>query len=272
MAAQITRSIRIAVLTAALLTTAAGAREIAVPAEEGRPIDLAIALDVSGSMEGLIDSARQRLWDVVNGLARAQPAPDLRIAIVTYGNPEYGQGSGYLRLDQPFTRDLDAVMETLFAFDTNGGDEYVARAVQASVSSLDWSRRDDALKMLFVAGNEAADQDPDIDLPEASRAAAKRNVAVNTLYCGNANDIDAAGWRRVAELTDGLFAVIDQDVAAVASPSTPFDQEIARLNEDLNDTYLAYGREGERFKSNQDAQDRNAALMSQASVFMLLAR
>ena len=79
-----------------------------------------IALDVSGSMSGLIASAKQRLWDIVNQLGRAQPRPELRIAIVSYGNPEYGQDTGYVRIDLPFTSDLDAVNQTLFGFGTNG--------------------------------------------------------------------------------------------------------------------------------------------------------
>ena len=111
------------------------------PEEQGQPVDLVIALDVSGSMSGLIESAKQRLWDVVNELAQAQPQPDLRLAILTYGNPAYGAGTGYVNVDMPFTRDLDAVMQTLFSFGTNGGDEYVSRAVTTSVSSLDWSVR-----------------------------------------------------------------------------------------------------------------------------------
>ena len=61
-------------------------RELPPPA---KTVDLVIALDVSGSMDGLIDSARQRLWDVVNELGRAQPQPQLRVALVTYGASSY---------------------------------------------------------------------------------------------------------------------------------------------------------------------------------------
>ena len=47
----------------------------AAPAE-GKAIDLVICLDVSGSMDGLIDSAKIRLWDIVNELARIKPTPE----------------------------------------------------------------------------------------------------------------------------------------------------------------------------------------------------
>ena len=92
-------------------------------------------------MSGLIDSAKQRLWDVVNELGRAQPQPKLRVAIVTYGDPAYGAESGFVRINQPFTSDLDAVNETLFSFGTNGGDEFVARVVDTSLKKLNWNNK-----------------------------------------------------------------------------------------------------------------------------------
>ncbi|MHC4652135.1 MAG: hypothetical protein ACYTES_14940 [Planctomycetota bacterium] len=46
--------------------------------EEPRTVDLAICLDTSGSMSGLINAARQKLWAIVNELALAEPTPKLR--------------------------------------------------------------------------------------------------------------------------------------------------------------------------------------------------
>jgi len=234
--------------------------------EQKQPVDLVIALDVSGSMSGLIDSAKQRLWDIVNEMAQAEPQPDLRIAIVTYGNPSYGEQGGYVRIDQPFTGDLDAVMQTLFSFGTNGGDEYVARAVHRSVTDLSWSPDPDAMKIIFVAGNEEANQDPLISVQQATRLATMQGIVVNTIYCGSEGDNIVAGWRDVATLTNGLFASIDQNRAAVANIATPMDEKLVELNQALNDTYVAFGKDGDQFKANQVAQDRNAADMSMPSV------
>jgi hypothetical protein len=261
------RFIATSVAIAIFATTQAHATKPSMPqTEEGRPVDLVIALDVSGSMSGLIESAKQRLWDIVNEIAQAQPQPDLRLAILTYGNPSYGEQSGYVAIDMPFTRDLDAVMQTLFSFGTDGGDEYVARAVHTSVNQLSWSSGTDALKILFVAGNEAADQDPNISVLAATQAAASKGIVVNTIYCGSEGDDIVAGWRNVATLTNGLFASIDQNAAAVANIATPMDAQIAKLNQELNETYIAYGQDGGRYKQNQLAQDQNAADMSLPSV------
>jgi len=257
-------TILIATTLAVTIAGIASAQSHPIPLQtgQGRPVDLVIALDVSGSMSGLIESAKQRLWDVVNELAQAQPQPDLRLAILTYGNPAYGAETGYVSIDMPFTRDLDAVMQTLFGFGTNGGDEYVSRAVTTSVSSLDWSSRPDAMKILFVAGNEAADQDPTVSVMQATHLAASKGIVVNTIYCGGDGDEIAAGWRNVAAMTNGLYANIDMNAAAVANIATPMDQELALLNQALNETYVAFGEHGGRFKANQAAQDSNAEAMS----------
>jgi hypothetical protein len=230
-----------------------------------RDVDLVIALDVSGSMEGLIESAKQRLWDITNELAQARPVPALRVAILSYGRPSYGEQSGYVRVDLPFTADLDAANATLFAFRTDGGDEYVARAIQTSLDKLQWSQRPDALQVVFVAGNESAEQDPQLTLERATGAAARRGIVVNAIFCGSDNDAAARGWQRVAASTNGLYASIDQNSAAVANVATPFDARLAALNDELNSTYIAFGNAGESGRANQVAQDSNAATMSPAA-------
>lgn len=235
-------------------------------ARDAVDVDVVIALDVSGSMSGLIESAKQRLWDVVNELGRAQPQPNLRIAIMSYGNPQYGANNGFVKIDLPFTNNLDAVNQTLFSFGTDGGDEYVARVIHKSVHELDWSRNDDALRILFVAGNEEATQDPSISVASATQAAANAGIVVNTIYCGAENDNVAAGWREVAGQTNGLYASIDQNSAAVANIATPMDQDLADLNQALNKTYIVYGEEGGRNRDNQLEQDANAASMSPSAM------
>jgi hypothetical protein len=252
----------LAALCAACFTAAA---DELVANDARRDLDLVIALDVSGSMEGLIGSAKQRLWDITNELAQARPVPNLRVAIVSYGRPSYGEQAGYVRVDLPFTADLDAVNATLFEFRTDGGEEYVARAIQTSLDSLQWSREQDALRVMFVAGNESAEQDPRLTIDAATAAAARRGVVVNAIYCGGGNDDVAAGWQRVATSTNGLYASIDQHAAAVANVATPFDDELAALNVELNATYVAFGAAGERGRANQLAQDGNAVAMSPAA-------
>src|SRR5262245_10386222 len=154
-----------------------------------RRVDLVIALDTSSSMDGLIDSARQKLWDVVNLLATAKPQPELRVGLISYGNDGYDRNVGWVRKESDLSRDLDGIYAKLFALRTNGGTEYVARATTAAVTQMQWDQSPQTLKMLFVAGNEPADQDPSIPVDQAIRRARDRGIFVNTIYCGS----DSAG-------------------------------------------------------------------------------
>ena len=232
------------------------AREQAQP----RHVDVVLALDTSSSMDGLIDGARQKLWDVVTTLSKAQPQPILRVGIVSYGNTAYDAKKGWVRPDIDLTTDLDSVYGKLFGLTTNGGEEYVARAVQTSADEMSWSKQQDALRILFVAGNESAEQDPSVKLETALADARSHGIFVNTIYCGSKSSPETVAWARTASLGNGSFAAIDQNrTVAIA---TPQDAELQRLSAQLNDTYIAYGQGGGARAANQKEQDKNATALS----------
>lgn len=223
--------------------------------EPPKPVDLVICLDTSGSMQGLINAARQKLWSVVSELATAKPTPDLRVALLTYGSPGNDE-AGHVLLQSDLTRDLDLISEKLFALTTRGGEEYVGRVVAHALDHLAWSGND-AVRILFVAGNESADQDPIKPFREQAQAAAARAIVVNAIYCGGADDGDASGYRELAALGRGRFAHIDHDHGTVAVV-TPYDKELAELSASINKTYVAYGLVALESRARQVAQDENA--------------
>ncbi len=229
-----------------------------------RAIDLALCLDTSGSMSGLIDSAKEKLWAIVNELGRAEPVPDLRVGLLTFGNDGHNPEDGWVRLDVPFTSDLDAISAQLFSLTTNGGTEYVGRVVDYATGQLEWSA-DDALKIVVVAGNESADQDAERPFRDVCRRAEADGFHVNAIYCGNPEDGLAPAWRDVAVLGSGYFATIDKDHGTLAV-ATPFDADLARLNAALNDTYVPFGAGGAAGASNQLLQDSNSLSMNSAAL------
>lgn len=227
------------------------------------PVDLALCLDISGSMDGLINAARQNLWAVVNDLARLQPAPTLRVALLTFGCTTHDAERGWVKVETGFTTDLDEVSAKLFALQTNGGDEYVARVMQAALGELQWSKDPAALKLLFVAGNEAATQDPVVDVAAMCSDAIARGIVVNSIYCGSPTDGLAPAWREVAQRADGQFAAIEKDDAIVIV--TPFDEQLTALSTALNATYVPYGARRDVWAANQARQDDNASGLNPAA-------
>ena len=223
-------------------------------------VDLVIALDTSSSMDGLIDGARQKLWDVGNLLAQARPRPILRVGLLSYGNDGYDAGKGWVRKESDLTTDLDGIYARLFALRTNGGSEYVARAVRDATREMRWSQESGTLKIIFVAGNEPANQDPQVQLVSAVQGARQKGIFVNAIYCGADGGGEAVSWRQVAALGSGQYAAIDQNqIVTIAAPQ---DAELARLSGELNKTYVAYGTAGGMRAEQQAAQDKNAQTAS----------
>lgn len=221
-----------------------------------KKVDLVIALDTSSSMDGLIDSARQKLWDVVNLLAHARPQPILRVGLISYGNDGYDRRVGWVRKDAELTTNLDDVYEKLFALRTNGGSEYVARAVHDATTQMGWDQDQGTLKIIFVAGNEPANQDPQIPVARALGEARAHGIYVNAIYCGSNGSYEAGGWQQVAALGAGKYAAIDQNRVVVVK--TPMDAELARLSGELNKTYVGYGRVAREKEARQAAMDKAA--------------
>jgi Mg-chelatase subunit ChlD len=223
-----------------------------------RDVDLVICLDTSGSMSGLIESAKQKLWAIVNELATANPKPYLRVGLYHYGNSGLDRETGWVKRLCPLTENLDEVYEKLFELRTNGGEEYVARVVRAAVMDLEWSTQKNALKMIVVAGNEAATQDPKYKLHDICKDTISKGVVINTIFCGAVETGRNTGWSDAARWSDGQYAAIDQNNGTVAI-STPYDKKMLKLNKKLNKTYVGYGSAGQAGKARQAANDANAA-------------
>ncbi len=222
-------------------------------------IQVAILLDTSGSMEGLIGQAKNQLWRIVNQLGTLRKrgqSPRLQVALYEYGNSGVSQWTGYVRQISPFTTDLDRVSEELFSLRTNGGDEYCGQVIQTAARDLNWSTSRDALKLMYIAGNEPFSQGT-IPYSVGIAQAQERGVVVNTIYCGTPSAPEASGWRHGADLAMGAFASIDHNHQVVDAPA-PQDAALLRLGKELNQTYMGYGVKGKAKKARQNAVDRSA--------------
>lgn len=229
-------------------------------------IKVALLLDTSNSMDGLIDQAKAQLWEIVNELSYAKcrnDRPKLQIALFEYGNDNLSSHDNYIRKILGFTEDLDDVSKELFSLTTNGGSEYCGAAIQESLNKLDWGNEADDLKMVFIAGNEPFDQGK-INYKDAAANAKEHGVVVNTIFCGDYRHGIESYWKEGAQLTYGDYMAINQNQQTVYVPS-PYDDIIIQLNVKLNKTYVPYGSAGKEKSRVQHEQDANAAEYSKAN-------
>jgi hypothetical protein len=229
-------------------------------------VKIALLLDTSNSMDGLINQAKAQLWDIVNKFTHAKCGndgrPQLQIALYQYGNDNLSSREGYIQQVLGFSSDLDEISEKLFSLATNGGEEYCGQVIQTSLSQLDWGKNPDQLKMIFIAGNEPFTQGK-LNYRDAVANAKEKDVIVNTIFCGAYEQGISTYWKSGAQLTGGEYMAIDHN-REVVHISTPYDDVIIKLNSKLNKTYISYGALGAAKIQQQSVQDDNAMEMEEA--------
>ncbi|WP_019670749.1 vWA domain-containing protein [Eudoraea adriatica] len=234
--------------------------------KENNLVKIALLLDTSNSMDGLINQAKAQLWDIVNQFSYAKCGkghrPGLQIALYQYGNDALSSREGYIQQVIGFSSDLDEISEKLFSLSTNGGEEYCGQVIQTSLRQLDWGKNPDNLKMIFIAGNEPFTQGK-LNYRDAVTNAKEKDIIVNTIFCGNYQQGISTDWKKGATLTGGEYMAIDHN-KRVVHIDTPYDDIIIKLNSKLNSTYISYGAAGSAKLQLQSRQDDNAMEMEEA--------
>ncbi|MCU0332547.1 MAG: VWA domain-containing protein [Ignavibacteriaceae bacterium] len=226
-------------------------------------VQLAIILDTSNSMDGLIEQTKSQLWKIVNEMARSKResiAISLYVALYEYGNDGLSPTEGFVRLVTPLTNDLDKISEELFKLKTNGGSEYCGTVISEAIKDLKWTKGSDDYKVIFIAGNEPFNQG-DKDYKEACKSAISKGIIINTIYCGSYDEGLNSFWKDGADLADGKYINIDSD-QQIVHIETPFDSELVQLGQKINETYIAFGYEGNELKQRQKEQDDNASSLA----------
>ena len=236
----------------------AAALALAAPKVTGAPakksaaaprVEVAFVLDTTGSMSGLIEGAKRRIWSIARRIGEGRPRPELRIALVGYRD----LGDAYVTRVHPFSADLDEVYQSLSSFRAEGGGdtpEHVSAALRDAVETLPWSSSDPrVLKVIFLVGDAPphTDYQDGFDYRRHVADARARGIVVDAIQCG-ADSRTAAVWSEVASIGLGHYARIDAD-GGMNAAVTPYDAELARLGAELSSTVVISGRADERAKT-----------------------
>lgn len=229
-------------------------------------IQVALLLDTSNSMDGLIEQAKSRLWNIVNTLTTLKydgKTPDIEIALYEYGNDNLSAEGNFIRQVAPLTTDLDLISEKLFSLKTNGGNEYCGAVIQDATNKLKWEDGAANMKLVYIAGNEGFNQGG-VNYKESIKKALQSSIYVNTIFCGNQSSGISLLWKDGADNGQGKYFNIDSN-QIVQYIATPYDDQISKCNDKINETYIGYGNMGESKKMSQMREDMNAESVSKAN-------
>ncbi len=229
-------------------------------------IQVAVLLDVSNSMDGLIEQAKAQLWNMVSVLGKArygELTPEIEIALYEYGRTTNNEKLGYVKQINSFTSDLDDVSENLFGLKTDGGEEYCGHVIYNSLTELEWDSAMANYKVIFIAGNEDFLQG-NVAYTKACKEAKNKGVIVNTIYCGDRMQGLSEHWNIGAECGNGSYTNINPDAELEDIP-TPYDSTLFALNEQLNQTYISYGTKGAEKAAMQSRLDKSNYELNRSS-------
>jgi Mg-chelatase subunit ChlD len=211
------------------------------PTRQSKPrIEVCFVLDTTGSMGGLLEGAKQKIWSIANEMISAQPTPELKLGLIGYRD----RGDDYVVKSFSLTDDIDAIYGHLREFQADGGGdapESVNEALAEAIHKMPWSSDNKVLKIIFLVG----DAPPHMDYPngpkypDLCREAAKKDLIINTIQCGEMSETKPI-WQEIAKLSEGSYVGISQS-GNVAVISTPMDKELGRLNERIGATLIPYG-------------------------------
>lgn len=210
-------------------------------------IEVVFVLDTTGSMSGMIQAAKEKIWSIATTLAAAESAPQIRIGLVAFRD----RSDDYVTRVVDLSSDLDNVFAQLMQFQANGGGdtpESVNKALHDAIHQISWSNNRNAYQVVFLVGDAPAHTDYQNDVPfhETLAVAQQRGILVNTIQCGEERKTRQQ-WQQIASLGGGEYLSVAQNGGAIAS-ATPFDSKLAELAHNLESTRLYYGDADKRKK------------------------
>jgi Mg-chelatase subunit ChlD len=234
-------------------------------------IELVFVIDTTGSMGGLIEGAKQKVWGIVNEVMKSPAKPEVRMGLVAYRD----HGDAYITQVLPVTRDLDKVYGTLMGYKAEGGGdtpEDVRQALADGVHKVGWSPRSPNIaQILFLVGDAPPHDDygNEPDTIASALEAVKAGIIVNTIQCGTVPGTSDV-WKKICRSGEGQYFAIAQDGGVVAI-STPFDADLSKLGTKVGATYFAYGAgmggmSGAAFRSSKaEAQTKTEGIVARGA-------
>jgi Mg-chelatase subunit ChlD len=258
-----TRTTRTTTTTTTTRTTTTAVAKPVYLTDNRDTLEMVFVLDTTGSMGGLIDGAKQRIWGIINEVMQKPTKPRVRVGLVAYRD----NGDEYVTRLLPITEDLDKAYTTLMDYRAGGGGdtpENVRKALAEGVRGAGWSKaRRGLAQIVFLVGDAPPQnyaQEPDVLVTTAE--AVRKNMIVNTIQCGNLDGTREI-WQTIALRGEGKYFAIAQD-GGVQAISTPYDSKLAELAGKVGSTYVGYGEKSKRDSNISARQVTELAIAGRA--------
>lgn len=213
--------------------------------EKDEIIEVCFVLDTTGSMSGLIEGAKRKIWSIANEIAQRKSTPTIRFSLIGYRD----HGDAYITQVFDITDDLDAIHGELMKFSAGGGGdgpESVNQAMHEAITLVQWSKDPKVKKIVFLVGDAPPHMDypQEVQYPASCELAMSKGIIINSIQCGSNSNCTPA-WQKIAELGGGSYVALPQD-GGVSIITAPQDQQIAELSKKIYASAISYGNVKQR--------------------------
>ncbi len=193
--------------------------------------EIVFCLDATGSMSGLIGTAKEKIWSIVTELVQdTSTNTQVKLGMVFYRD----RGDRFVTKHIQLTEDIDSVYHELLMIQAEGGGdtpESVNQGLYEAITQNPWSTNRNVYKAIFVVGDcpPHMDYQDDVKYTESCVLAAEKGIVINTIKLGNTCKKAITHFKKMAECSNGNFLQLSQHAQDIVI-ATPFDDEIYRLD------------------------------------------
>lgn len=206
---------------------------------ETKKVQVVFALDATGSMSGLIGTAKDKIWSIASSFAQ-DTTTEVEVGLVFYRD----KGDKFITKKIQLSKDLDDVYEQLMTIEADGGGdapESVNRGLHEAITLMQWAHDTSTFKSIFLVGDCPPHMDyrDDVKYPESCKLAKEKDIIINTILMGS-DGLTMKIWKEIAKCAQGEYMQINMDANNLAI-TTPYDDRIADVSSQIDGTRLYYG-------------------------------
>src|SRR6478735_6619147 len=115
-------------------------------------VEVAFVLDTTGSMGGLLEGAKRKIWSIATSVVDTNPDADIRIGLVAYRDI----GDEYVTKTFDLTTDIQDIYANLLELKARGGGDWpesVNEALSVAVGKFRWTDGPNVTRILFLVGD-----------------------------------------------------------------------------------------------------------------------
>lgn len=214
-----------------------------------KKVEMVFCLDATGSMGGLIGTAKEKIWAIVSEVVQDTVATDVKLGMVFYRDKTDDFVTKRIKL----TDDIDAVYDELLSMSAFGGGdspESVNQGLYEAITMNDWSSSQDVYKTIFVVGDCPPHMDyNEVRYTESCKMAQEKGIIINTIKLGSSCRDAISHFKAMASCSGGEFLQLSQNAKDVVI-STPYDIKIKEVSREIDESKVYYGSKKEQSYNN----------------------